>query len=310
MIRSMILSRSFRSEVVGLAIPASPAAYFEGRIREFACALDDILLFSRQEAIDLQRRSVESHLHRRFVLVVCLETAGTVTVDGAPFALEPGQVHLVFPQSYHHFLKLAKPSLLWLMVTFETREPERLVNLRQRTLNLDPQDLDILSRMAARFNCADSNGQGDALSADLSLLLCHLCGKASEHSATVPFNRTRQDAGLWQRFQVQLDKLPPEELRISPLCTKLSISERNLRQKFSMQFGVSLGAYLKNYRVRRAVGLLLASDLSIAEIADRCGYQSPTSFHRAFVSLIGVGPSEFRRRPVASTSSISSDEKP
>jgi len=297
--RQMIPPPKLRFEVARLPVPESPAAYFEGRVREFACAPDGILLFCRKEANDLQRRSAESHLHHRFVLVVCLETAGTISVDGVPFALVPGQVHLVFPGSYHRFLRLANPSLLWLMVTFETREAQRLAPLRQSTLDLDPQDLNILSGMAACFNGERGIGQGDALSADLSCLLCRLCGKVTRGGGAVPFNRTGRETGLWRRFQVQLEKLPPEDLRIAPLCEKLSMSERHLRKRFREHFGVSLGDYLRNYRVRRAVGLLSTSELSIAEIADRCGYQSPTSFHRAFVCVTGVSPSEFRKRPVS-----------
>ncbi|MGB6220224.1 helix-turn-helix domain-containing protein [Haloferula sp.] len=296
----MRISRELRSAVMRLPVPGSPAAYFEGRVREHACALDDILLFARRDANDLQRRSAESHLHRRFVLVVCLETEGTVSVDGIPFALKPGQAHLVFPQSYHHFLKLTKPSLLWFMVTFETRESERLTKLRQRTLDLAQADLDSLFHMATCFAAEQSSGQGDALSLDLSRLLCRWCRIVEDEENPVPFNHSRKDAGLWQRFQLQLEKLPPEDLRIAPLCHRLSISERHLRQKFQAQFGVSLGVYLKNYRIRRAIGLLATSDLSIAEIADRCGYQSSASFHRAFRSQVGVGPGEFRKRPTTS----------
>jgi AraC-like DNA-binding protein len=294
----MDLSLELRESIAQLAAPESPAAYFEGRGRRYSCALDNILLFARREASDLQRRSAESHLHRRFCLAVCLETAGSVSVDGVPFALQPGQAHLVFPQSYHHFLQLEKSSLLWLMITFETKEAERLAILRQRTLSLSQEDLDVISRMAARFNIGPGAGQGDALNADLSQLLCRWSENIGREETGAPLFPARKYAGLWQRLQVQLEELPPEDLRVGPLSGKLAISERHLRQKFHDQFGVSLGVYLKNYRIQRSIGLLISSDLSLAEIADRCGYHSSASFHRAFLSHTGVGPGQFRKRPV------------
>lgn len=260
----------------------------------FACPLDDILLFCRREARDLRRRSAESHLHRRFVLAVCLETAGVVSVDGVPFLLKPGQAHLVFPQSYHHFQQLKQSSLLWFFVTFETKEAERLSILRQRTFGLSDIDLELFLQMVTRFNAGPGNGAGDGLSHDLSQLLCRWCVQESQDENSVRLTAPRKYAGLWQRLQVQIEKLAPEDLRVGPLAVKLSISERHLRQRFQEQFGVSLGVYLRNYRIRRSIGLLASSDLSLAEIADRCGYRSSASFHRAFRKHTGVGPAEFR----------------
>lgn len=286
-----------REAVAGLPAPASPAAYFEGWGREHCCVPDNILLFARRDAADLQRRSAESHLHRRFVFTVCLETGGTVMVDGVPFALPPGHALLVFPQSYHHFSHLEKRSLLWLMVTFETKEPERLAVLRQRTMELNEAELQELSGLVSRFSDQRSRGRGDALSIALSHLLCRLCERVGQEEPVSRGQSPRRLAGLWERLQVQLEDLAPEELRIGPLAARLRISERHLRQKFQDQFGVSLGSYLRNYRIHRAIGLLMSSDLSLGEIADRCGYQSSASFHRAFRAHTGVAPSQFRKHP-------------
>lgn len=276
-----------------LPTPPSPAAYFEGCRRRHVCAPDDVLLFSRVDAHELRRRSAESHLHRRFVLVNCLETPGVVSVDGIPFALKPGQSHLVFPQSYHQFLDLEQSSLLWLMVTFETTEPERLAPLRQRSLDLDAEDHRDLDRMVSRFSRTADDARGDFLSLTLSQMLCRLCERTGEQER--PDVPPRPFAGIWQRLQKELEALPPEELRIAPLANRLRISDRHLREKFKEQFGVQLGTYLRNYRIRRAIGLLVSSDLSLAEISDRCGYQSASSFHRAFVRHTGMRPSGFRK---------------
>ena len=292
----------FHRAVARLPVPPSPTAYFEGERRVHACSPDDILLFCRLDAHDLQRRSAESHLHRRFLLVSCLETGGTLSVDGIPFPLTPGPAHLVFPQSYHHFVNLAHSTLLWLMVTFETPEPERLTTLRQRTLSLADPDLDDLGAMVQRFQSPPAQGRGDALSATLSALLCRLCARVATEEPALTITPAQPYAGLWQRLQHELEHLPPEELRIVPLAKRLRISERHLREKFQTQFGVALGVYLRNYRIRRAIGLLTTSDLSLAEIADRCGYRSPASFHRAFQSHTGATPSSFRdRRPAPGT---------
>lgn len=138
----------------------------------------------------------------------------------------------------------------------------------------------------------------DTLSAELAQLLCGWCRLAEIEGHPVSRPHPRKDGGRWHRFQIQLGQLQPDDLRIGPLSEKLSISERHLRQKFLEQFGLPLGTYLRNCRIRGAIGLLATTDLSITEIADRCGYRSSASFHRAFVSNTGAGPREFRKRSV------------
>ena len=290
---------SLRTDLVAavrtLPVPPSPAAYFQGARRKYSCSPDDILVFSRLSAQDLRRRSAESHLHRRFVLVVCLETGGTLSMDGVPFELRPGQAHLVFPQSYHYFLDLAAPEIAWFMVTFESAEPQRLSPLRQRTVTLTHDDLAALHELVDLFSGNEREEQGDKLSITLSHLLSRLCQEAAAIQPSQDVSTPRAFTGLWKRLPEELEALPPEQLQVTPLAKRLRISERHLRAKFREEFGVSLGTYLRNYRLRRATGLLSTSTLSIAEIADRCGYQSAPAFHRAFQREIGQTPGEFRR---------------
>ena len=136
--------------------------------------------------------------------MACLETAGTVTVDGVPFSLRPGHSLLVFPQSYHHFSHLAERSLLWLMVTFETTEPERLAVLRQRTLQMERADLESLSQLVSRFSGGGQRGRGDALSIGLSGLLCRLCERAGQEEPVRQGLSPRRLTGLRDRLQAQL----------------------------------------------------------------------------------------------------------
>lgn len=292
--RPMKIPESVATAARELAEPVSPAGYFEGWNRLYAVPVDDVLLFSRTQTKSLQRRTAESHLHRRFVCVICLENAGTVKVDGVPFELRPGQAHVVFPQSFHSFSRQKGPDILWMMITFETREPEKLAILRQRTLQLTKADLNRVGEMAEAFNRGMDAQRSDELCARVSEMLATWCLNVRRKEKGAPVAPARRYAGLWKRLQAQLERLPPEELRVAPLARRLSMSERHLRQKFQDQFGVSIGAYLRNYRLRRAIGLLVSTDLSQTEIADRCGYRSPASFHRAFIRHTGMKPGEFR----------------
>ena len=48
--------------------------------------------------------------------------------------------------------------------------------------------------------------------------------------------------------------------------------------------------YLTQWRVQKAVEMLRNGDPSIAEVASRVGYDSESSFHKAFKRTLGVAP--------------------
>ena len=58
--------------------------------------------------------------------------------------------------------------------------------------------------------------------------------------------------------------------------------------------GVTLHKYLQNYRVARAIELLNSSNLSIAEIGESVGFDTPQHFCAIFKKITGRQPSAYR----------------
>ena len=54
--------------------------------------------------------------------------------------------------------------------------------------------------------------------------------------------------------------------------------------------------YLQRRRIENARTLLAETDLSIAEIARRCGYTGDQSFRRNFVQSTSLTPGEYRSK--------------
>ena len=55
-----------------------------------------------------------------------------------------------------------------------------------------------------------------------------------------------------------------------------------------------MGAYLRNYRLNRAMALLRTTKGSIAGIAEEAGFGSPQAFCRTFKNEIGQSPRQYR----------------
>ena len=53
--------------------------------------------------------------------------------------------------------------------------------------------------------------------------------------------------------------------------------------------------YLANWRMQLAANHLLTGTDSVAEVAERVGYESEAAFSRAFKKAVGVPPGQWRK---------------
>jgi AraC family transcriptional regulator len=67
-------------------------------------------------------------------------------------------------------------------------------------------------------------------------------------------------------------------------------------RQFHSRFGCTISSYLRRVRVARAQSLLNRQELSIAEIALRCGFSDQSHFTTAFRRLTGIPPRQYRKQ--------------
>ena len=82
---------------------------------------------------------------------------------------------------------------------------------------------------------------------------------------------------------------------IEELSRRFLINPSSLKEMFKGVYGKSLAAHIKEHRMELAARLLSETDLSIAEIAERVGYESQSKFSAEFRKTYGRLPSEHRR---------------
>jgi transcriptional regulator GlxA family with amidase domain len=87
-----------------------------------------------------------------------------------------------------------------------------------------------------------------------------------------------------------------EPLSLSSTADAIGISRCHLAHLFRKSTGISVVSYIQMLRCRHAIVLLGQSDLSIAEIAQQCGFESVSYFDRCFVRLYGQTPRQIRAR--------------
>ncbi|WP_397544305.1 helix-turn-helix domain-containing protein [Roseovarius salis] len=85
-------------------------------------------------------------------------------------------------------------------------------------------------------------------------------------------------------------------LPVAALARRLSCQPRTLDRHFRDRLGAPPGTVYRQLRLSTARKLIEDSSLSVAEIALRCGYDSPAALARAVRRSYGAPPTELRRR--------------
>ena len=73
------------------------------------------------------------------------------------------------------------------------------------------------------------------------------------------------------------------------------MSRATLYRKITSITGSSPSDFVKNVRLRKAAELLKEGGLTIAEIADQVGFNTPSYFTKSFKKLFGVLPTQYNK---------------
>lgn len=106
----------------------------------------------------------------------------------------------------------------------------------------------------------------------------------------------RHDQVLSLQIRERLRRVSPDAWpSFEQLAQDLELSPTTLRRRLRSE-GQGYAAIRAGLRLAQAQQLLQTTDLSVAEIATRLGYDEPSAFYRAFLKANGTTPAVYRRR--------------
>jgi AraC-like DNA-binding protein len=99
---------------------------------------------------------------------------------------------------------------------------------------------------------------------------------------------------LIARVLGSIHERPEHSWTVRTLAKEANLSRSAFAARFKRRVGVAPRRYLQRYRLSKAVQLLSTTDAKIREIAGRVGYDSESSFSKAFTRLMGKTPGAYR----------------
>lgn len=277
----LFMIKTLLSQMKSLPLPVN---YFSGiKIGDGVGLPDNLLIFQR-----CGFSNQGANIHHRFLLSINLGEPCGLVVDGIRFTMLPGQATLIYPCQHHLFIH-DQTGIARLMISFEIEKTSLMLPPQTRIFSIGPEEHSIISMLLKSYL-----EERDALSCSLliSLLLRTLQRQPHLNARSLP---AHQHAKLIDEVIGFIQRHLDESLSIPKLARQFNISASHLRLRFRQDLGISLGRYLTEFRLNRAMGYLGECDMNVKEVAAKCGYSSIYSFGHTFKKHVGSSPVKYRR---------------
>lgn len=115
------------------------------------------------------------------------------------------------------------------------------------------------------------------------------------HAQIQPEQASSVYAERLNRLRTEIRNNPQKDWTIDSIARSLSMSRSGFQHTYKSLFGNHVKQDIIDSRIRRAKYYLLTSSMTLAEIAEQCGYTNEGHFLRQFRQVCGVTPTQFRK---------------
>jgi len=179
---------------------------------------------------------------------------------------------------------------------FDSPDAALLVSLLPTLVHVRGVDrLSVLVRLVGEESSEERSGRELVLTRLVEVLLVEALRSSSGEDAPPGLLRGLADARLALAMR-QLHADPARPWTVTQLAQKAALSRSAFFDRFTRAVGLPPMEYLLAWRMALAKNLLKHRDLAIAEVAERVGYSSASTFSTAFSRHVGLPPGRFARR--------------
>lgn len=181
---------------------------------------------------------------------------------------------------------------------FDSIDPGLLVSLLPNVVHVQgSMRLTQLVKMVGEESAEQKPGSEFMRSRLVELLLVEAMRSATTESAPPGLLRGLGDERLARALK-QMHEHIDRTWTVGQLAQVAALSRSSFFERFTRMVGVTPMEYLLAWRMEIAKTLLRDGGLTVAEVAERIGYGSSSTFSVAFSKRVGQAPSQYARRRV------------
>ena len=164
------------------------------------------------------------------------------------------------------------------------------------TIERGKQDSFLYSLVTTLRNEVADNYQAGQLYYDslLNTLGVHLVSKYRTQSSSIEVKHEGLSPAKLRTAIAFIEANCDRNLKLKEIAQAVGLSEYYCDRQFKKSLGITPHQYLTRYRIDRAKQLLKQQDLTIAQIAQKCGFSSQSYFTKQFRQIVGVTPKVYR----------------
>lgn len=208
-----------------------------------------------------------------------------------------GDLYLLFPNSVHAYQTDPYDLLEMFWIGFSGVSAKKMVE----STGLTPEcpvisafeNAGLMSALHLLSQIPQEDSLGSYLDACGKLLsvFSHILKVPSAHDASSDQKHFSALATIAHNY---INTHYPEDISVAGISKQLGVSRVTLANLFRAELGQSPAEYIQYVRMKHAVSLLSHTDLPIAQISRKVGYDDPLYFSRVFAKNYGVPPTRFR----------------
>ena len=151
-----------------------------------------------------------------------------------------------------------------------------------------------LVRLVNEESSAQNSGRELVLTRLVEVLLVEALRATAGEDAPPGLLRGLADARIAHAMRL-IHSNPERAWTVAQLATKAAVSRSTFFERFTRAVGMAPMEYLLAWRMAVAKDLLRREDLALAEVAERVGYGSASTFSTAFSRYVGQSPGRYAR---------------
>ena len=208
--------------------------------------------------------------------------------DGKNHLLRPGFVWYYPPGSHHEYYPVKPFHYCWLTIAGEKAgKLFELLDLNPGMNRAGPCPHQLFTALGNELLEHSAKHKLSALSIAFRILIG--IGSRSRKS-----NEPR-DAMRDAKKRIETDFGNPD-LGVNMLAENLHMHRGSFSRAFHKSFDMTVSDYIVMVRMKNAIDMLIATDCSIREIAEECGFRSANYFSKVFSAQVGITPTEYRNK--------------